>query len=52
MKMLIEEERNDDFIDLLEGSSEDRANAYSMLLEDIKRLSEEVKDAKKFNVYK
>ena len=52
LKYLIEEERNDDFIDLLEGNAEERANAYSILLEDIKRLSEEVRDAKRFNVYK
>ena len=52
LKFLIEEERNDEFIDLLEGNGEERANAYSQLLEDIKRLSDEVRDAKRFNVYK
>lgn len=52
LKVLIEEERNDEFVELLEAQAEDRANEYSMLIEDIQRLAAEVKDAKRFNVYK
>ena len=52
LKSLIEAESNDEFIELLEGNAETRANEYSMLLEDLGRLAEEVRDAKRFNVYK
>lgn len=52
LKLLIEEERNDEFIDLLEGNGEARANDYSILLEAARRLADEVRDSKRFNVYK
>jgi hypothetical protein len=50
--MLIEEERNDELIDNLEGNAEVRSNEQAMLLENISRIAAEVKDSKRFNVYK
>lgn len=52
LKALIEAESNDEFVELLEGNAERRANEYSALLEDLGRLADEVRDAKRFNVYK
>ena len=52
LKILIEEERNDDFIDQLESGADQREEEFRRMLADIKNVADEVRDAKRFNVYK
>lgn len=49
--MLIEEERNDEFIEQLHGNNERRESEYRLILQDIQKLSDEIRDAKRFQVY-
>jgi len=52
LKGLIEEERNDEFIEELEVNAQRRDQDFEQLLHEIKRVAAEVRDAKRFNVYK
>ena len=52
LKTLIEEEKNDEFIEELESNSERRENEFNQLLSHIQKIAEEVRDAKRFSVYK
>lgn len=52
LKSLIEEERNDDFIEQLESGADQREDEFRNMLADIKNVADEVRDAKRFNVYK
>lgn len=52
LKGLIEEERNDDFIEQLESGADQREDEFRNMLADIKNVADEVRDAKRFNVYK
>ena len=52
LKTLVEEERNEEFIDELEGNWEKRNSDYENLISVIKRVADEVRDSKRFNVYK
>lgn len=52
LKQLIEEERNDDFIEQLETNDEKRQSEFQQLLAEIRRVGSEVRDAKRFDVYK
>jgi len=52
LKTLIEEEENDELIEDLESNSETREQEFRSLLAEIRRVASEVRDAKRFNVYK
>jgi len=52
LKGLIEEERNDEFIEELEVNAQRRDQDFEQLLHEIKRVAAEVRDSKRFNVYK
>ena len=49
---MIEEEENDELIEDLESNSETREQEFKSLLAEIRRVASEVRDAKRFNVYK
>ncbi len=52
LKQLIEDERNDDFIEQLEANDDHRQQDYKRVLDEIRRVGNEVRDAKRFDVYR
>jgi hypothetical protein len=52
LKILIEEEKNDELAEQLESTEQSRETEFNAMLTQIKRVAAEVRDAKRFDVYK
>ena len=52
LKLLIEEEKNDELAEQLHQTEQYRLTEFKAMLAQIKRVAAEVRDAKRFDVYK
>lgn len=52
LKILIEEEKNDELAEQLESTEQHRETEFNAMLTQIKRVAAEVRDSKRFDVYK